>query len=85
MTDVSYYYRFLDISGINSFKIFRANNPNKNTIRRTYTYILVVALMEENLKHRTERWTLSQEPQEFIKKSETEATTSTWIIFCYCC
>lgn len=60
---------FTDISGINSFNIFRANNPNKKTIRRTYTYNLAFAFMEENLEHMAILLTLLQELHSFLKKS----------------
>lgn len=37
---------------INSFKFFKANDFNTETIGRTYTYNLALLLMEKNLKRR---------------------------------
>jgi hypothetical protein len=83
------FYRLLDIAGINSFKIFRANNPNNKILRRTYIYNLALALMEENLKLRATFWTLPQELQVSLKKyreiSATETTASTRVGICYSC
>uniref|UniRef100_A0A1B6C4A1 PiggyBac transposable element-derived protein domain-containing protein n=1 Tax=Clastoptera arizonana TaxID=38151 RepID=A0A1B6C4A1_9HEMI len=68
------FYRLLDIAGINSFMIFKANKPKSKVNRRTFVFNLSLALMEENLKYRATLLNLPGELQLFLKKYKAPCT-----------
>jgi hypothetical protein len=61
------FFRLLDISGINSFRIFQMNKPLDKSIRRTYLYDLSLELMEENLRQRAELLYLPKDLSIFLE------------------
>jgi len=61
------FFRLLDISGINSFRIFQMNNPLDKSIRRTYIYDLSLELMKENLRERAELRNLPKDLSIFLE------------------
>lgn len=83
------FFRLLDIAGINSFMIFRTNNPQVKTARQTYTTNLALSLMEDNLKYRATLWHLPQELQCFLKRYKQSPPTKPPVTvragICYCC
>jgi len=83
------FFRELDIAGINSLKIFLANNPEKNYSRRQYLFELSMQLMEKNLKKRSELRSLPKDVDIFLFKyrdnSVSEAAPSKVRPICYIC
>lgn len=83
------FFRELDIAGINSLKIFLANNPEKIYSRRQYLFELSMQLMEENLKKRSELRSLPKDVDIFLSKyrdnSISEAAPSKVRPICYIC
>lgn len=61
------FFRELEIAGINSLKIFLANNPEKNYSRR-HLFELSMELMEQNLKKRSELKSLPKDIDIFLSK-----------------
>lgn len=55
------FFRLLDLAAINSYKIFKANNPDSTIVRRIYTFNLALSLMSENI--------IEPQLQAFLKKS----------------
>jgi hypothetical protein len=62
------FFRELDIAGINSFKIFLANNPTKICTRRKYLTDLAMQLMDEHLRVRAKLWCLPKDISCFLSK-----------------
>ncbi|CAI6377248.1 unnamed protein product [Macrosiphum euphorbiae] len=48
------FFRILDIAGINSYKIYLANNLEKNIRRKEYLKTLAISLMQEHWRERAQ-------------------------------
>jgi hypothetical protein len=83
------FFRELDIVGINSLKIFLANNPEKMYSRRQYVFQLSMELMEKNLKKRFKLRSLPKDIDIFLSKyrdnSISEIAPSKVRPICYIC
>lgn len=55
------FFRILDIAGINSYKIYLANNLQNNIRRKEYLKILALSLMKEHWKERAQLWGLPKD------------------------
>lgn len=44
------FFRYLDIAGINSMRIYQMNNGMKTFVRREYLFDLAIELMDDNLR-----------------------------------
>lgn len=69
------FFRLLDLAAINSFKIFRSNNPNSKNVRRIYVFNLALGLMKENLEYRATIQCLPREIKVFLEKYKPPQTT----------
>jgi len=69
---MTYFYRILDLSGINAMRIFQMNNPLDKSLRREFLYQLAQELMKENLKDRAKLTRLPKDVKTFLKEYKEE-------------
>jgi len=67
------FFRLLDLAAINSYKIFKANNPDSTIVRRIYTFNLALSLMRENLNYRATIASLPKDIKVFLEKYKPPA------------
>lgn len=67
------FFRLLDLAAINSYKIFKANNPDSTIVRRIYTFNLALSLMRENLNYRATIANLPKDIKVFLEKYKPPA------------
>lgn len=86
------FFRYLDIAGINSMRIYQMNNCLKKFVRREYIFGLAIELMDENLRERAKICSLPKDISVFLnnyreednyKKSKNENISKR--CFCYIC
>lgn len=82
------FFRILDIAGINSYKIYLANNLQNNIRRKEYLKILAISLMKEHWKERAQLWGLPKDVLSFLsdyKKSNVQINQNIPKKYCYLC
>jgi hypothetical protein len=71
------FFCLLDISGINSFRIFHMNRPRDKSIRRTYLYEVSLEMMEKNLRERAELLYLPKDLSIFLEPYRVASKSAT--------
>lgn len=82
------FFRILDIAGINSYKIYLANNLENNIRRKVYLKTLAISLMQEHWRERAQIWGLPKDVLTFLsdyKKPTVEINKDTRKGYCYLC
>jgi len=83
------FFRYLDIAGINSMRIYQMNNCLETFVRREYIFNLAIELMDENLRERAKICSLPKDLSVFLntyrdvdnKKTSEEISNKR----CFCC
>jgi len=85
------FFRYLDIAGINSMRIYQINNCLETFGRRKYIFNLAIELMDENLRERAKICSLPKDLSVFLNtyrnvdNKKTSEEISNKRCFCYIC
>jgi len=85
------FFRYLDIAGINSMRIYQMNNCLETFVRRKYIFNLAIELMDENLRERAKICSLPKDLSVFLNtyrdvdSKKTSEEISNKRCFCYIC
>jgi len=82
------FFRILDIAGINSYKLYLANNLENNIRRKEYLKTLAISLMQEHWRARAQIWGLPKDVLTFLsdyKKPTAKINKDTRKGYCYFC
>lgn len=85
------FFRYLDIAGINSMRIYQMNNCLETFVRRKYIFNLAIELMDENLRERAKICSLPKDLSVFLNtyrgvdNKKTSEEISNKRCFCYIC